>query len=182
VWPDFAEDSGTVMAGYFVAAALAGLSSGVLPHQGLTNVEVGGLTALPRTSRFNRTQLNSMAVQGAWIVAQDPISGDIFTAHVDDNGITKPLFSPMDPITIYLQRVRGRPVRVFTGFLDRTPYLQLYPGVIQLKASCTLKRLLYTYFDPALPYTQTFLKNPFSNASECRSNTRTLRSKFIENI
>jgi murein DD-endopeptidase MepM/ murein hydrolase activator NlpD len=81
----------------------------------------------------------------------------IFTAHVDDNGITKPLFSPMDPITIYLQRVRGRPVRVFTGFLDRTPYLQLYPGVIQLKASCTLKRLLYTYFDPALPYTQTFL-------------------------
>ena len=81
----------------------------------------------------------------------------IFTAHVGENGITKPLFSPMDPITIFLQRVRERPVRVFTGFLDRTPYLQLYPGVIQLKASCTLKRLLYTYFDPALPYTQTFL-------------------------
>jgi hypothetical protein len=50
-----------------------------------------------------------------------------------------------------------RPVRVFTGFLDKTPYLQLYPGVIRLQASCTLKRLLYTYFDPALPYMQSFL-------------------------
>jgi murein DD-endopeptidase MepM/ murein hydrolase activator NlpD len=66
-------------------------------------------------------------------------------------------FSPMDPITIYLKRLRGRPVRVFTGFLDKTPYWQMYPGTITLKASCTLKRLLHTYFDPALPYTQSFL-------------------------
>ena len=65
-------------------------------------------------------------------------------------------FSPMDPITIYLKRLKGRPVRVFTGFLDEAPYLQLYPGVIELRASCTLKRLLYTFFDPALPYTQSF--------------------------
>lgn len=65
-------------------------------------------------------------------------------------------FTPMDPITIYLRRLRNRPVRVFTGYLDKTPYLQLYPGTIQLRASCTLKRLLYTFFDPALPYTQNF--------------------------
>jgi hypothetical protein len=66
-------------------------------------------------------------------------------------------FFPMDPVTIYLQRLRGRPVRVFTGFLDDTPYYELYPGVIEFSASCTLKKLLYTYFDPALPYTQSFL-------------------------
>jgi murein DD-endopeptidase MepM/ murein hydrolase activator NlpD len=66
-------------------------------------------------------------------------------------------FKPMDPITIWLQRLRHRPTRVFTGFLDRTPYLQLYPGTITLTASCTLKKLLYTYFDPALPYTRDFL-------------------------
>lgn len=82
----------------------------------------------------------------------------LFTVHVDDDGkIVEPTFSPMDPITIFLRRVRKHPVRVFTGFLDQTPYLQLYPGTITLRASCTLKRLLHTYFDPALPYTMSFL-------------------------
>lgn len=66
-------------------------------------------------------------------------------------------FYPMDPITIYLQRIKDHPVRVFTGYLDETPYYELYPGTIEFSASCTLKRLLYTYFDPALPYTQSFL-------------------------
>jgi murein DD-endopeptidase MepM/ murein hydrolase activator NlpD len=78
----------------------------------------------------------------------------IFTTP-DENGTTA--FSPMDPITIYLKRLRGRPVRAFTGFLDRAPFWQMYPGIITLEASCTLKRLLHTYFDPALPYTQSFL-------------------------
>lgn len=68
-------------------------------------------------------------------------------------------FAPMDPVTIYLQRLRGYPVRVFTGFLDEVPYYELYPGVAEFSASCTLKRLLYTYFDPALPYTLKFLSN-----------------------
>lgn len=82
----------------------------------------------------------------------------IFTAKLKDGKrIQKPTFSPMDPITIFLERAPGKPVRVFTGFLDTTPYLQFFPGVIELKASCTLKRLLHTYFDPGLPYTQDFL-------------------------
>lgn len=67
-------------------------------------------------------------------------------------------FHPMDPITIYLERLQGHPVRVFTGYLDTTPYLQLYPGTISLSASCTLKKLLYTYFDPALPYVVAFFE------------------------
>lgn len=67
-------------------------------------------------------------------------------------------FTPMDPITIYLQRLRNRPVRVFTGFLDQTPWLQLYPGTVTLRASCTLKKLMYTFFDPALPYVNGFLQ------------------------
>lgn len=69
----------------------------------------------------------------------------------------EPTFRPMDPITIYMIRRKNRPVQVFTGYLDRTPYLQLYPGTVTLTASCTLKRLLHTYFDPALPYMFEFL-------------------------
>lgn len=69
----------------------------------------------------------------------------------------KPTFRPMDPITIFMTREKGFPVQVFTGYLDRTPYYAMYPGTVTLTASCTLKRLLHTYFDPALPYTFAFL-------------------------
>jgi hypothetical protein len=69
----------------------------------------------------------------------------------------EPIFHPMDPITIFLERVKGFPIRVFTGFLDETPYYQMFPGTVKLTASCTLKRLLYVFFDPALPYFESFL-------------------------
>lgn len=91
------------------------------------------------------------AVSSAQIILRNPKM--IFTTP-DANA--RVAFSPMDPVTIYLKRLRSRPVRVFTGFLNKTPYLKLYPGVVELRASCTLKRLLYTFFDPALPYTQSF--------------------------
>jgi murein DD-endopeptidase MepM/ murein hydrolase activator NlpD len=68
-----------------------------------------------------------------------------------------PFFRPMDPITIWLERIRGFPVQVFTGYLDQTPYLQLYPGTVTLGASCTLKKLLHVYWDPALPFVHEFM-------------------------
>lgn len=75
----------------------------------------------------------------------------LFTQHKkgDQYG---PMFHPMDPIVITLTRIKGYPVQVFTGYCDKTPYIQLYPGVAKIKASCTLKRLLYTYWDPGLPF------------------------------
>lgn len=69
-----------------------------------------------------------------------------------------PVFHPMDPITIFLTRLQNKPVQVFTGFCDQTPYLQLYPGVVPIKASCTLKKLQYTYFDAGLPFMREFLE------------------------
>lgn len=68
-----------------------------------------------------------------------------------------PTFHPMDPITIYLSRYKPYPVQVFTGYLDKTPYLNLFPGTVTLQASCTLKKLLHTYWDPALPFTIAFM-------------------------
>lgn len=68
-----------------------------------------------------------------------------------------PTFRPMDPITIFMSRFPDRVIQVFTGYLDETPNLQLFPGTCDLRASCTLKRLMYTYFDPGLPFTLNFL-------------------------
>lgn len=64
---------------------------------------------------------------------------------------------PMDRIVIYLTRIH-KPVLVFSGYIDRAPFDQLFPGPVKLTASCTLKRLLHTYWDPGLPFVQRWLK------------------------
>lgn len=72
VWPDQVGEAGTLQAGYYLAAALAGLASGVVPHQPLTNVEVAGFDDFTRSYKyFNETQLNRMAEAGVWIVTED---------------------------------------------------------------------------------------------------------------
>ena len=72
VWPDQVAEGGVSQAGYYLAAALAGLASGVVPHQPLTNVEVAGFDDFTRSYKFfNETQLNRMAEAGVWIVTED---------------------------------------------------------------------------------------------------------------
>ena len=93
------------------------------------------------------------AVSSAEVVIRNP---DMIWTQGARQG--NPIFRPMDPVTIWLERIKGYPVQVFTGYLDKTPYLQLYPGVCRLTASCSLKRLMYTFWDPALPFTNTFLQ------------------------
>jgi hypothetical protein len=72
VWPDQVAEAGTVQPGYYLAAALGGLVSGVVPHQPLTNVEVAGFDDYTRSYKFfNETQLNRLAEGGVWIVTED---------------------------------------------------------------------------------------------------------------
>lgn len=91
-------------------------------------------------------------------VMQDGKSRFMFTEH-SENGQILPVFHPMDPITITFERIAGRPIQVFTGYCDSTPDVQLFPGTAKITASCTLKRLKYTYWDPALPFVNDFMKN-----------------------
>lgn len=85
VWPDQIETSGTIQEGYHLCAALAGLASGIVPHQGMTRLAIAGFTDVQRTSQFSRDQLDTMAVAGTWIVMQNP-DGDIFTRHAVTTG------------------------------------------------------------------------------------------------
>jgi len=64
---------------------------------------------------------------------------------------SKQIFLPMDLVTIWMQRIPGHPVQVFTGYLDSVPYYQAYPGNAIFEASCTLKKLAFNWFDPGLP-------------------------------
>ena len=62
------------------------------------------------------------------------------------------LFERMDRVVIWLKRIEW--VQVFSGYLDSVPHVQLYPGTVNFRASCTLKRLLHTWWDPGLPESQ----------------------------
>lgn len=63
-------------------------------------------------------------------------------------------FSRMDRISCYLTRTQK--LQVFSGYLDTIPYMQAYPGTVDLRATCTLKRLLHTWWNPALAASQQF--------------------------
>jgi hypothetical protein len=69
------------------------------------------------------------------------------------------IFLPMDMVTIWLQRVSGKPIQVFTGYLDEVPYYQAYPGNAVFSATCTLKKLAFTWFDPGLQFFTTWINS-----------------------
>jgi hypothetical protein len=82
VWPPKAPANGQDVPGYYVCAALAALRSGVLPHQGLTNVEVRGFDDMPLTTDYlGEPDLNVMAASGVWIVTTDLDTGEVYTRH-----------------------------------------------------------------------------------------------------
>lgn len=52
----------------------------------------------------------------------------------------------MNKIIVFLKRVSW--VQVFSGYIDVAPWQTVVPGDAMLQASCTLKRLMFTYWDP----------------------------------
>ena len=81
VWPPEIGEAGETFSGIHLCAALAALAGGVSQNQGLTHVEVKGFDDLSKTLKFNRSQLDTMAVNGVWIVTQDRESGEVFNRH-----------------------------------------------------------------------------------------------------
>jgi hypothetical protein len=123
VWPDRVGSGGRLMPGYFLAAAVGGLVSGVLPHQGLTNVEVGGFDDFTRSyALFNETQLNRLAAAGVWIVTEDR-DGTPYTRHalttdnLDLNRREEMIRRNVDSMSyLFLRRLRP-----FIGRTNATP-------------------------------------------------------------
>lgn len=123
VWPDLAGSGGSSYPGYFLCAALAGLRSGVVPHQPLTNVELSGFDDVTRASDlFNSAQLNVMAEAGTWIVTKT-VDGSVVTRHAlttdttDVNTREEMVVSNVDSIS-YVALTRFEP---FIGKMNVTP-------------------------------------------------------------
>jgi hypothetical protein len=82
VFPDTYKYRGVTKQGYFAAAGLAGLRSGVVPHQGLTNSEFYGADDLGKVVlEFSQADLDTMAEQGIWLISQEVIGATAYVRH-----------------------------------------------------------------------------------------------------
>lgn len=62
---------------------------------------------------------------------------------------------PMDRIVVEMKRIAW--VRVFSGYLNNGPIFSAWPRVLDISASCTLKRLQFWYWDPNSDASKTLL-------------------------
>lgn len=183
IWPDQIESDGYNTEGYHLCAAIAGLISGVVPHQGLTRLEIAGFTNADRTTQvFNRTQLNTMAAGGVWIVTQDLEDGTIFSRHAVTTGDTEDLaqreemltrnldsisfyfldlydpyigVSNVTPSAISILRAETRGAIKFLESANFVPRLgpQLIEGdIVELRPHATLKDRVVVVLDLTLPF------------------------------
>ena len=120
VWPDVVGDAGVTMPGYFLCAALAGLRSGVLPHQGLTNVEVKGFDDLSRTTQFfTSDQLDVLAASGYWIVTQDTNTGTVYTRQQLTTGDQSDINMREDSVTSNMDNLSYNFLQIMAPYIGR---------------------------------------------------------------
>lgn len=80
---------GYEFAGYFAAAAVAGLRSGTLPHRPLTNVTLTGIDGMGTVAAaLSGSQLNEIAEEGGWWIYRD-MAGSVYNRHgrTTDTGV-----------------------------------------------------------------------------------------------
>lgn len=93
-------------------------------------------------------------VRGQITRKENAVSTATWTLANKDQRYSGARFDAMDRVVIWLKRIRW--VQVFSGYLDSVPFLTIYPGLVDFEASCTLKRLLHTWWDPGLEASQKF--------------------------
>lgn len=108
-------------------------------------------------------------------ISDDLVSGDIIlnedAPHNLSIRVENPrrkydgVFAPNDRVVVRLKRIRW--VQVMAGYLNSVPFASVWPRTVDISASCTLKKLLWTYYDPGAIETATLLSQ-FVNASAIR--------------
>ena len=83
------------------------------------------------------------------VIRKENSASSLFFTLANKNLRYNSLFSRMDKVTVFFKRIRWQ--QVFSGYLDTVPYRELYGGAAEFKATCTLKRLMHTWWNPGLP-------------------------------
>lgn len=93
----------------------------------------------------NVFDLSDDLVQGSLIIRTNGVHTFSFQLQ-NQNRKYDGVLQPMDRITVEMKRVTW--VRVFSGYLNNGPLFSAWPRVLNMSASCTLKRLQFWYWDP----------------------------------
>ena len=150
VWPASVGSGTYTFEGYHLCAALAGLTSGIVSHQGVTKLEISGFDDVSQSTQFSRSQLNTMAGGGVWIVTQDPESGDIFTRHAvttDDyeeiNNREEMVVRNVDAISYYFRDLYEPYIGISNVTTSMLNFLDAVTrqGILYLKSSNYVARL-----------------------------------------
>ncbi|MDO4568782.1 MAG: hypothetical protein Q4D38_00180 [Planctomycetia bacterium] len=108
VWPDQVSEGTVTMPGTMLCAAIAGLASGVEPHQSLTNSVITGFDGFTRSSpMFSESQLKQLAANGVLVVRRNrdgsPVVLHGLTTEVDDLNYTEEMVTRnLDQISLEL--------------------------------------------------------------------------------
>ena len=82
IFPSVFKSDGMTMTGEFAACAVAGLISATEPQQPITNVTVRGIDDIPLVYQtYNKTELDTIAAGGTFIVAQDLPNDLVYVRH-----------------------------------------------------------------------------------------------------
>jgi len=140
VFPTVALNGSIEKAGYFVAAALAGLRSGTVPHQGLTNTEVLGFTDLTQVVKtFSSTQLDTLANEGVWIITQDTLGSTPYVRHqltTDRSGLN----TAEDSVTTNVDSISYGLMNVLQPYIGK---YNVYPGAIRAVREAIFGELIF---------------------------------------
>jgi len=106
--------------------------------------------------------VSSDIIRGRVVRAIDAVSQAEFYLN-NKNGKYTGMLRRMDKVIIWMKRVNW--IQVFSGYLDIVPAYDLFPTEAYIRASCTLKRLKYTYWDKGL-FPSVQLLNPITTGED----------------
>lgn len=150
IFPGHVEAADGEVDSYFLAAALAGLRSGVAPQQGLTNVEISGFTGVSQTvNEFSRTQLDALANAGFWIVTQNVNTGVIYTRKQLTTDITS-VDTAEDSVVATDDAISYQYAAVLSKYIGRTNVTDSNISLISADLSAVTSFLKNEGFTPSL--------------------------------
>ena len=150
VWPDTISDGGTSMPGYHLCAALSGLSAGILPQQGMTNLAIAGFDDVSRTTKkFNKTQLDAMAVSGVWIVTQAP-TGEVYTRQALTTGLYTDINQREEMVTRNVDSISFQFIQLFAPYIGVANVTPATIDLMNLEAQGLIQQLQVAGATPTL--------------------------------
>jgi hypothetical protein len=105
-----------------------------------------GVEVFIDSKKFGTVDVSDDLVRGTMILAENQAHAFSFSM-LNQRRKYDRLFQPNDRIVCRMKRLRW--LQTFAGYLDSVPLFSVHSRSITIKATCTLKRLQFRYWDPS---------------------------------